>query len=212
MHWLQFLLATLLASLPASGSSQTSATPTAYDIQFEIVRNGQLYARPKLTMRDNATAIMTVTEGHGYSMRVQFGHSPENGARFRIASEIFFAMDGRWVRQGHPVLIAPLNGRARIDIPRQGGSTTSEPFSVTATLTPRYEVSLLETNGRACTDASEAGWVEAMAQPLLHRASFQPTVDTPEGPPCCQGACFTCCGSQVCCCEQHRCNSCCCNR
>lgn len=136
-------LIALLAFMGASsGFAQVNGASAseAYKIEMQLFEDGQVFATPKVTMREGATTIMTVDRPGGYSMRIRLNRARETTAppqRLTVASEIFLQRGGRWMPVGTPMVMVPLNREARMEIaPSGAGEGFKGTFAMTVLVTP----------------------------------------------------------------------------
>jgi hypothetical protein len=210
-----FILLMLLTLLGISSSDAQvtgGADAQTYKVEMQLSEDGRLFATPKLTMRDGGTAIMTVDQPGGYSMRVRLNRTRETTAppqRFTVASEIFLQRDGRWISVGTPMVMVPPGRQARMEIaPSASNEGFKGTFAMTVLVTEQDAAMPVASRAKLCDAKRQASWVQTMQQPVkarVHLAQIPPRV------PCCSSGCVTCCGEQACCCESTICNACCCN-
>lgn len=178
-------------------AQDASQITRGFDLVIRLHDGGRLVGTPQLTVRDGATARVTVPGAGGYSLTVRIeGSSNGRGNAASVSAEVQLFVEGRWRHVASPVISVGESGAGTMIL--AADADNPHPFRMD-----------IEVRARALTAAEAARIRPCPAQPLLTRASVA-TAGTQDAT-CCSTPCLQCCGGAgVCCADPHRCRQGCC--
>lgn len=106
-----YVIALLAAS---TGTLAQESSPDTNVVDLTIMRDGNVVATPKLTMRVGSAAVMTVAGAGGYSIKGSLKPDARIANGRKVDLEIYFAENGRWELAAKPSISSELNRSSRM--------------------------------------------------------------------------------------------------